>query len=162
MKLNKTIIMKLNKTIITYSLLTIGIYLFAKIYQLFGHGVTSPWMSNAYLYLLGLGVFVFVLLKMSIPEIVQQRGFRPFYQIYNSGIAILINGMLLRGILEIAGGSSAYVSWFLFVGWGLIGIGVVLFLKMLVSKVMLTSGTTESRVKIENRHSDTHMEGKTC
>ncbi len=130
--------MKLKNTIITYSLFTIGIYLFAKMYELFGHGVTSLWMSNAYLYLLGLGVFAFVLIKMSIPEIVQQRGFRPFYQIYNSGIAILINGMLLRGILEIAGGSSAYVSWFLFVGWGLIGIGVVLFLKMLVSNVMLT------------------------
>ncbi len=116
--------MKLNKTIITYSLSTIGLYLFATIYTLFGHGVTSPWMSNAYLYSLGLGVFVFILLKMLIPEIVQQKGYRIFYQTYNSGIAILINGMLLHGILDIAGGSSDYVSWFLFVGWGLIGIGV--------------------------------------
>ncbi len=129
--------MKLNKTIITYSLFTIGIYLFARIYALFGHGVTSPWMSNAYLYLLGLGVFVFILLKMLIPEIVQQKGYRIFYQTYNSGIAILINGMLLHGILDIAGGSSDYVSWFFFVGWGLIGIGVVLFFKMLVSHVAL-------------------------
>ncbi|MBP7962366.1 MAG: DUF2871 family protein [Caldilineaceae bacterium] len=119
--------MKLNKTIITYSLSTIGLYLFARIYALFGHGVTSPWMSNAYLYALGLGVVVFVLLKMLIPEIVQQKGYRVFYQTYNSGIAILINGMLLHGILDIAGGASDYVSWFLFVGWGLIGIGVVLF-----------------------------------
>jgi hypothetical protein len=129
--------MKLNKTIITYSLFTIGIYLFAKIYMLFGHGVTSPWMSHAYLYLLGLGVFVFFLLKIAIPEIVQQKGYRFFYQIYNSGVAILINGMLLRGILEIAGGSSAYVAWFFFVGWGFIAIGVVLFLKMLVSRIAL-------------------------
>ncbi len=119
--------MKLNKTIITYSLFAIGIYLFAKIYTLFGHGVTSPWMSNAYLYVLGLGVFVFILLKLTIPEIVQQKGFHFIYRIYNSGVAILINGMLLRGILEIAGGSSAYVSWFFIVGWGLIAIGVVLF-----------------------------------
>jgi hypothetical protein len=129
--------MKLNKTIITYSLFTIGIYLFAKIYTLFGHGVTSPWMSHAYLCLLGLGVLVFFLLKIAIPEIVQQKGYRFFYQIYNSGVAILINGMLLRGILEIAGGSSAYVAWFFFVGWGFIAIGVVLFLKMLVSRIAL-------------------------
>lgn len=129
--------MKLNKTIITYSLFTIGIFLFAKIYMLFGHGVTSSWMSNAYLYVLGLGVFVFILLKILIPEIVQQKGYSFFYQIYGSGIAILINGMLLRGILEIAGGSSTYVSWFFFVGWGFIALGVVLFLKMLVSYIVL-------------------------
>lgn len=127
--------MKLNKTIITYSLLTIGIYLFARIYQLFGHGVTSPWMSNAYPYVLGLGVLVFTLLQIAIPQIVQQKGYRLFYQIYNSGVAILINGMLLRGILEIAGSSSAYVPWFFLVGWGLIGIGTVLLLKMLVSTI---------------------------
>ena len=105
--------------------------------MLFGHGVPSSWMSNAYLYVLGLGVFVFILLKILIPEIVQQKGYSFFHQIYGSGIAILINGMLLRGILEIAGGSSAYVSWFFFVGWGFIALGVVLFLKMLASYIAL-------------------------
>ena len=49
----------LNKTIITYALFTIGLYLFATIYGLFGHGVTSLWMSNAYLYALGLGPIPF-------------------------------------------------------------------------------------------------------
>lgn len=130
--------MKLNKTILNHSLFTIGTFLFAKIYLLFGHGVTSLWMSNAYLYVLGLGVFVFILIKVLTPEIVSQKDFRMFYPIYNSGVAILINGMLLRGILEIAGGSSAYVAWFFFVGWGFIAIGVVLFLKMLISRIALT------------------------
>ena len=130
--------MKLNKTILNYSLFTIGTFLFAKIYLLFGHGVTSLWMSHAYLYILGLGVFVFILIKVLTPEIVRQKDFRMFYPIYNSGVAILINGMLLRGILEIAGGSSAYVAWFFFVGWGCIAIGVVLFLKMLISRIALT------------------------
>ena len=147
--------MKLNKTIITYSLFTMGIYLFARIYMLFGHGVTSLWMSNAYLYVLGLGVFVFILLKISIPEIVQQKGFPMFYPIYNSGVALLINGMLLRGILEIAGGSSAYVSWFFIVGWGLTAIGVVLLLKMLVSRVVLTK--SDLRVGESHFQSDCHL-----
>ena len=101
----------------------------------FGHGATSLWMSNAYLYLLGLGVFVFILMKIFTPKIVHDKDYRLFYYFYNSGIAILINGMLLHGILEIAGGSSAYVSWFLFIGCGLIAIGVALFLKMLLSQV---------------------------
>ena len=129
--------MKLNKTIITYFLSAIGVFLFAKIYTLFGHGVTSLWMSNAYLYLLGLGAFVFILLKIILPDIVQYKGYRLFCQTYNSGIAILINGMLLYGILEIAGGTSVYVSWFLGVGCGLMAIGVVLFIKMMISKDVL-------------------------
>ncbi len=131
--------MNLNKTIITYFFSAMGVFLFAKIYMLFGHGVTSLWMSNAYLYLLGLGAFVFILLKIFLPEIVQYKGYRLFCQTYNSGIAILINGMLLYGILEIAGGTSAYVSWFLAVGIGLMGIGVVLLTRVIIIKELLPS-----------------------
>jgi hypothetical protein len=129
--------MNLNKTIITYFLSAMGVFLFAKIYTLFGHGVTSLWISNAYLYLLGLGAFVFILLKIFFPEIVQYKGYLLFCQTYNSGIAILINGMLLYGILEIAGGTSQYVSWFLRVGIGLMGIGVVLLTRVIISKELL-------------------------
>jgi Protein of unknown function (DUF2871) len=129
--------MRLNKTIIRYFLSAIGVFLFARIYTLFGHGVTSHWMSNAYLYLLGLGAFVFILLKIIAPEVVQYKGYGLFCQTYNSGVAILINGMLLYGILEIAGGTSTYVSWFLGVGCGLMAIGVVLFIRMIISKNVL-------------------------
>lgn len=126
--------MNLNKTIIRYVLSAIGVFLFAKIYTLFGHGVTSLWMSNAYLYLLGMGAFVFILLKIILPDIEQYKGYGPFCQSYNSGIAILINGMLLNGILEIAGGTSLYVSWFFVAGISLMAIGLVLFIKMMISK----------------------------
>lgn len=129
--------MSINKTIITYLFSAIGVYVFARIYALFGHGVTSLWMSNAYLYLLGLGAFVFIILKVILPDIVQCKGYGLFCQTYNSGVAILINGMLLYGILEIAGGTSAYVPWFLRVGIGLMAIGVMLFIKMAISKDVL-------------------------
>jgi len=131
--------MNLNKTIIRYVLYAIGVFLFAKIYTLFGHGVTSLWMSNAYLYLLGLGAFVFILLKIILPDIAQYKGYRLFCQTYNSGMAILINGMLLYGILEIAGGTSVYVSWFFGVGIGFMAIGVALFMKTMISKDVLPS-----------------------
>jgi hypothetical protein len=126
--------MELNKTIIKYILSAIGIFLFGNIYTLFGHGVTSHWMSNAYLYLFGLGAFVFVILKTFLPDIVQYKGYRMFCQTYNSGIAILINGMLLYGILEIAGGTSAYVSWFLRVGIGLMAMGAVVLSMLIFNK----------------------------
>lgn len=127
--------MNLNKTIITYALFTVVIFLFARIYTFFGHGVTSSWMSNAYLYVLGLGVGVFGLLKITMPDIGLQQGGGFVFRVYNSGVAVLINGMLLLGILDIAGSSSPYVSWFFIVGWGLIAMGVILFFAMLVSRV---------------------------
>lgn len=129
--------MKLQKTIIKYLFASLGVFLFARIYTLFGHGVTSPSMSNAFLLSLGLGAFVFCLLKIILPDIVQYKGYWQFCQIYNSGITILINGILLKGILEIAGGTSAYVSWFFVMGIGLMVIGVGLFVKMMINREVL-------------------------
>jgi uncharacterized membrane protein len=106
--------MKLNKTIINYLILTVAAIIFDKVYALFGHGVRSPWMSNMYLYLLGLGALVFTLFKLFIPNIMSCKGYRLFYNVYNSGVAILLNGMLLKGIFKIAGSSSQIVPWFLY------------------------------------------------
>jgi Protein of unknown function (DUF2871). len=119
--------MKLNKTIMNYVILAIAAFAFNNIYSLFGHGVTSSWMSNMYLYLLGLGALVFLLIKLFIPNIIQCKGYRLFYNIYNSGVAVLINGMLLKGILDIAGSTSYIVPWFLYVGCGLIVLAAIIF-----------------------------------
>ena len=126
--------MNLNKTIIRYALITIGIYLFGKIYTVFGHGVTSSSISSAYLYLLGLGVLGFFLLKLFIPEVVHADSYLIFFRTYNSGVAILVNRLLLNGILEIAGGTSAYVSWFFIAGYGLIVIAILLLANIILNK----------------------------
>ena len=136
--------MKLNKTIITYIFITIGVFLFDKIYSLFGHGITSNWMSNAYLYVLWLGVLVFLLFRVFLPDIVNDKGYPLFFRMHNSGIAILINGMLLYGIIEIAGGSSAFVSWFLVAGSGLIGFAAVLAAIMFIRKTRDQSATRQT------------------
>jgi hypothetical protein len=124
--------MDLNKTIFRYSLFSLGVFLFGKIYTLFGHGVTSTSMSYAYLYLLGLGVLGFFLLKIIAPDIVNTDGYLLSYQTYNSGVAILINGMLLKGILEIAGGTSSYIPWFFVAGYLLIVIAFLMFVQNMV------------------------------
>lgn len=118
--------MNLNKTVFNFSLLSLAAFAFDKIYSFFGHGVTSPWLSNMFGFLLGLGVVVFLLLKVFYPGIVKVKGYRLFYNIYNSGVAVLINGMMLKGILEIAGATSVYVQWFLYTGSGLIATGIVI------------------------------------
>lgn len=122
---------KLNKTIITYIILSAAAFLFDKVYALFGHGVTSAWMSNMYLFLLASGAAVFTLLKLFAPNITGCKGYRLIYNLYNSGIAVFVNGMLLKGILEIAGGTSGLIRWFLYTGCGLIATAVIfLFMGM--------------------------------
>jgi hypothetical protein len=123
--------MSLDKTIRNYAFITAGAFLFDKIYALFGHGVSSPWMSNMYLYLLVLGVAVFALLRIFTPDIASRKGCRLFFNLYNSGLAALINGMLLYGILDIAGGTSQIVPWFLYIGSALMAAAAVLFVKIL-------------------------------
>jgi hypothetical protein len=122
--------MNLKKTIRNYIILAVGAFLLSKIYALFGHGVTSPWMSNLYLYLLGPGALAYFLISQLIPDIVWRKGYRLFYNTYNSGIAVLINGMLLYGVLEIAGGTSQIVPWFLYIGCGLLLTASVMFYRL--------------------------------
>lgn len=129
--------MNLNKTIFNYALAALLAFGFDKLYSLFGHGVTSSWMSNMFLYLLGLGVGVFTLLKVFIPDIVLSKNYRLAYNIYNSGVALLINGMLLTGILEIAGGTSHVVPFFLYAGIGFVAAGIATGLTALLPKVSL-------------------------
>lgn len=126
--------MNLNRTIINYLMLAVFAFVFDKIYAIFGHGVASPWMSDMYLFLLGSGTFAFLLIRIFIPDIVSHKGYRLFYNIYNSGIAMFTNGMLLYGILEIAGGTSNIVPWFLYTGSGLIAIAVVMFCRVAAGK----------------------------
>jgi len=121
------IYMKIKKTIIIYFLSTIAVFAFDRIYALFGHGVTSHWMANAYLYLFGFGVCAFSLIKIFFPKIEQYQGFSLLYAAYNSGVAILINGMLLLGIIEIAGGASAYAIYFIYIGYAAILAAAILF-----------------------------------
>jgi hypothetical protein len=128
------IYMNLNKTIFNYSLASVLAFAFDKLYSLFGHGVTSSWMSNMFLYLLGLGVGVYTLLKVFVPDIVTSKNYRLFYNTYNSGVALLINGMLLMGILEVAGGSSQIAPWFLYIGSAFIAAGIVKFFMLLIGK----------------------------
>lgn len=117
---------KLLKTICVYLGLTVFAFLFDKIYALFGHGVTSSWMANMYFYFLGFGVIMYLILYLFLPNIVSYKNYRIFYNTYNTGVAILVDGMLLKGILEIAGGESFFVNWFLYIGVIIIIIGILM------------------------------------
>ena len=83
---------------------------FSRVYDVFGHGVTSPFMENLFWIPLA-GVFFWLLC----------RGwqYRPARRVQNclfAALTTLTAGCLLQGILDIAGTSSAYIWLFFGVG----------------------------------------------
>lgn len=108
---------KFFKTIVIFSIMTIFTFIFDKVYGIFGHGVTSPYMTYMFLYPLLGGVLFYGIIMLLIPSIVNKKRYRFFYNIYNSGIAVLTVGSFLRGIMEITGTFSTYLMAYTLVGW---------------------------------------------
>lgn len=101
---------KLGKQFIVYLGLSIFTWLFNVVYQLFAHGVKSAYHAN--LWLVMLAGAIFYLLLNQIPNIRHRRFYRLFTNVLNTSVAFLIVGMMLRGIIDIAGSSSAYIVWY--------------------------------------------------
>ncbi|UWG96286.1 hypothetical protein LPY66_15460 [Dehalobacter sp. DCM] len=97
------------------------------IYALFGHGVRSADMSLMFLYPLIGGSLVYFLLNTFTPGIYRAQRFRLFFNLYNSGLAILTVGSLLQGILEIAGTESGYLTVYSVIGWGCTALGFLFY-----------------------------------
>lgn len=100
-------------------------------YGIFGHGVSSAAMTWMFLYPLLGGVLLFFLISAFTPEITGMKGYRLFFNTYNSGIAALTSGSFLKGVLEIAGTSSLYILIFYGTGALFLGTGLVLLWKLL-------------------------------
>ena len=116
------------KAAIVYLIVSVLSVLFDQAYALFGHGVRSASMTMMFLYPLLGGALVFTLLWFFAPEAEDRRHSRLFFNLYNSGIAALMAGSLLKGVLDIAGTSSPYIVAFRLLGWLLAGISLTGFL----------------------------------
>lgn len=101
---------KPTRTTYTYLLLSLFAWIFNFVYSLFSHGVTSGFMANMYLVLLIGAVFYFLLHQ--IPGVRRRRLYRVFFNTLNTSVAVLVVGMALRGIIDIAGSSSQYLDWY--------------------------------------------------
>lgn len=108
-------------TVKRYLYATIFCAAFGVVYPLFGHGVTSPFMSYAFVFSLVLGVFGFLALGWLHLEN------RVAYNLYNAGVATLTVGSLLRGILDIAGADAIYPLYYFIVGALLVVAGAVIY-----------------------------------
>lgn len=118
---------RIKKTIKVYSLITIFTIIFDRVYSIFSHGVSSLSMSLMFLYPLLGGVIVYCFLQFLCNNI--KDDIIILFNIYNSGIAILTVGSLLKGILDIAGTSSKYIIYYVVIGILAIIISIIGFIK---------------------------------
>ncbi len=130
---------KTGKQFIVYLALSVFAWLFNAIYQLFAHGVKSVYMANMWMVLAGGALFYLMLNQL--PAIRHRRFYRLFTNVLNTSAAVLVVGMLLRGIIDIAGSASVYIVWYFTVAkFGLI-LAAILFLLMLIIPVKKVTKT---------------------
>lgn len=118
---------RIKKSIILYFFISIFLIVFDRIYAIFSHGVSSLSMNLMFLYPLIGGVGVYNVLKYLCKE--KEIKFRITFNIYNTGIATLTIGSLLKGIMDIAGTSSQYIVCYRIIGVIFIIVSLLSFLR---------------------------------
>jgi len=109
------------RTVIIYGITTLFLIGFNYLYSLLGHGVSSPFMSYAFVFSLVLGVISFLVIGWLKLEN------RIAFNLYNAGVATVIIGSILRGIFDIAGADSTSPIYYFLVGAGFVVIGGFLY-----------------------------------
>ncbi len=122
---------KLLRAAIVYGVAAALTFTFNQVYALFAHGVASLWMSNMYAAPLVLGTFLFLMLAAVMPRVAEAPGYRLFFNVHASGVAVLTDAMGMQGVLDIAGGTSAIVPFFFYIGYGLLALSAVLLVRTL-------------------------------
>lgn len=117
----------IKKSVLSYSVVTIFLIILNYIYSLFSHNVISNYMRYMFVYTLIGGLFINLILIMS-NEITEVKLFYIGKSTFNYGIATLVVGSFIKGIFEIAGTDSIYLTNYFYVGIVLISIGALLLL----------------------------------
>ncbi|HWT74775.1 MAG TPA: hypothetical protein VN258_08685 [Mobilitalea sp.] len=132
-----TLDIKKYKTVITYLVISVLMIAIDKVYAIFGHGVSSRYMDWMFLFPLIGGALFYLLLGFIIPDAGKAAGYRLFFNLHNSGIALFTVASFLQGICEIAGTNSPYVLYYNILGGAFIAVGLVQLI-MIGKKVLLT------------------------
>ena len=114
---------KFKVNIVAMSVATIVCFIFSKIYNHFGHGVYSFYMTFLFLWsLIGGAWYVLLILLDTVPN-------RISINTMNAGVATLTAGSLVKGIFEIAGTSSNYEIGFFILGTVFVFGGIISLIK---------------------------------
>lgn len=116
---------RIAKTGFVYLLVALFCVLFGAIYEYFSHEVYSSYMIYAFVFPLAGGALPFT--AFSVYGCGRLPG-RLSLNLYNAGIAALTVGSVMQGALEIYGTTNDLLQAYWFVGFGLVGIGLLLYI----------------------------------
>ena len=115
----------LKKEAFIYLLISLVCMIFGAVYEVFSHGVYSPYMVCAFAAPLTGGTLMFLLLDRANQKVMPGR--IPL-QLYHAGIATLTVGSIVQGILEIYGTTIRLLSLYWAVGACLPAAGAILYM----------------------------------
>jgi len=114
----------IEKTGFTYLLISLFCVLFGAVYEYYSHEVYSGYMIYAFVFPLAGGVLPFTVMSFygcrRIPG-------RLTLNLYNAGIATLTVGSIMKGVMEIYGTTNDILQIYWIVGFGFVGIGLLLY-----------------------------------
>ena len=115
------------KSIISYFIVTIFLILLNYIYSIFSHNVSSNYMTYMFIYPLVTGILVsiFILINKNISKL---KSFYIGKSILNYGIAIMVFRSFMKGVFEIAGTDSNYLTYYFYMGLILILVSSILLI----------------------------------
>ena len=101
-------------TVISYTLITIFLFVFSRIYEAFSFGETSVHMHYLFAVPLVGGILLTMFLKV-LPQFSRMS-----LNLWNSAVAILTTGTLFRGIVNLSGRSTTLDAPYWYVGIGFV------------------------------------------
>lgn len=114
----------LEKTLMISIFCSVFCLVFYMIYNVFSHGVHSPFMTYSFVWPLLCALPCFVFLR--VPGIPGPSLLSCL--IWNTGVAALTVSSILRGVFEIAGNSSFYQELMMYAGFLLLFCGIALYI----------------------------------
>lgn len=119
--------MNKKKAFYSYFISSVLLFIFQWIYHHFSHGVTSQALRWVWVIPMVGGAFLFIFKK-----ILNTFQNRLAFNLFNTGLTSYIVGMILKGILEIAGTSSPYIGIYPMIGMIILGISLFIYISSLL------------------------------
>lgn len=121
----------LKRNVVVYSALTLFMGVFSFVYHIFSHGVTSIDMQLSFIWFLG-SAFVYGILLLINSKLKRKINTRLFMNLFNTASVAQVLGSVLKGVINIAGGSSAYLPVYFWIAQIAYGLSFLAFIVMFI------------------------------
>ncbi len=121
----------LKRNVVVYSALTLFMGVFSFVYHIFSHGVTSIDMQLSFIWFLGSAIVYGILLLIN-SKLKRKINTRLFMNLFNTASVAQVLGSVLKGVINIAGGSSAYLPVYFWIAQIAYGLSFLAFIVMFI------------------------------